>query len=54
MLEHVVIQFNQEQSAIDLIEVEEKSGDMSIFHFKETLINKEIDPSVWEILGRAS
>ncbi len=54
MLEHVVIQFNQEQSAIDSIEVKEKSGDMSIFHFKETLINKEIDPSVWEILSRAS
>ncbi len=54
MLEHVVIQFNREQSAIDSIEVKEKSGDMSIFHFKETLINKEIDPSVWEILSRAS
>ena len=52
MIEHVVIQFNHEQSTIDSIEINEKSGDKSVFFFTETLLNNEIDPSVWNVQRR--
>ena len=53
IIEHVVIQFNQEQSSIDSIEINEKSGDKSVFYFMETVLNKDIDPSAWKVQRRA-